>query len=102
MEDTSDRQQRAETRRRLVDAVRQLGFPEELGDLLADELRGPWSMDRMSAYLLGARPQSMEQIADEMLAIVQQRDLIAYHKMSEHANASITAFYNRPRTDDEI
>ena len=97
---TTDAQERREARQRLLDAVRAIGFPEEFGDLLADELRGPWSMNRMTGYLLGERPRSIEQIADELLAIVEQRDRIAEQKRSEHANASITAFYNRPREDE--
>jgi len=56
-------------------------------------------MRRMTAYLRGANPQSPEEIADEMLAILEQRRRWVEQKVSEHANASITAFYNRPRED---
>jgi hypothetical protein len=101
MSEVADAQEREEARRRLLDAVCRLGYPVELGEMLADELRGPWSMNRMTGYLLGERPHDMGQIADELLAITQQRDRIAEQKRSEHANASITAFYNRPRDDEE-
>ena len=36
----------------------------------------------------------------EDLAIIQLRGTWVEQKMSEHANASITAFYNRPREED--
>ncbi len=83
----------------LLDAVVQLGYPEEFGVVLAGELRGPKSMQRMASYLRSARPTSPEQIADELLAICAMRDRWVEQKISEHANASITAFYNRPREE---
>ena len=39
----------------------------------------------------------MEDIADEMLALMEQRDRWVEQRRSEEANAAITAFYNRPR-----
>jgi len=80
----------------LLDAVVQLGYPEEFGEVLAHELGSEQAMDRMAGYIRHAQPSSPEQIADEMLAIVEQRNRWVEQKMSEHANASMTAFYNRP------
>lgn len=81
----------------LARAIMQLGYPEEFAQVLAGELRSEKAMDRMAAYVRSARPSSPEEIADEMLAIVAERDRWVRQKMSEHANDSITAFYNRPR-----
>ena len=58
-------------------------------------------MRRMTSYLRGADPHSPEEIADEMLAILQMRERYVEQKISEHANASITAFYNRERDDED-
>ena len=80
----------------LVAAVLDQGYPEEFAVVLAGELRGEKSMRRLASYLRQAGQLSPEQIADEMLAIVAQRDAWVEQKVSEHANASITAFYNRP------
>jgi hypothetical protein len=55
----------------------------------------------MTSYLRGADPHSPEEIADEMLAILQMRERYVEQKISEHANASITAFYNRERDDED-
>ncbi|MBR3224236.1 MAG: hypothetical protein IKF78_02825 [Atopobiaceae bacterium] len=79
----------------LADAITQLGYPEEFAQVLASELRSESAMRRMASYVRNAQPQSPEQIADEMLTIVEQRNRWVEKKMSEHANASITAFYNR-------
>ena len=84
----------------LADAVMELGYPEEFAQVLAGELRSERAMRRLASYIRQAQPTSPEQIADEMLSIVSQRDRWVEQKISEHANASITAFYNRPRIDD--
>ena len=101
MSTMSERALREEALRDLIDAIEQLGYPGEFGEVIARELGGEKSMRRMSAYLRGARPHSPEEIADEMLAIIQLRETWVEQKVSEHANASITAFYNRPREEDE-
>lgn len=85
----------------LIDAVEQLGYPSEFGALIASQLRGEKSMRRMEAYLRGANPHSPEEIADEMLAIIQMRDSWVEQKVSERANAAVTAFYNRPREGED-
>lgn len=79
----------------LQTAVIAVGFPAGLADVLADELRGEKSMRRMAAYLRAARPRTMEEVADEMLAIIEQRESWVNKKMSEHAQASINEFYRR-------
>lgn len=79
----------------LLAAVADVGYPRELATVLADGLRGPRSMRRMAAYLRAARPHSMEEIADEMLAIVEQRDTWVRKKVSERAQASFNEFLNR-------
>lgn len=81
----------------LARAVLEEGYPEEFAQVLAGELRSPKAMGRMAAYIRNVHPSGPEQIADEMLAIVQERDSWVRQKMSEHANATVTAFYNRPR-----
>ena len=85
----------------LEDAVVDLGYPEEFAQVLAHELGGEKSMRRMASYIRQAQPTSPEQIADEMLAIVSQPHTWVEHKISEHANATSTALYNRPREDED-
>lgn len=85
--------------RQLVSAIVELGYPEEFGEVLASELGGEKSMLRMASYLRQARPTSPEQIADELQAILSQRRRWVEQRMSERANASVTAFYNRSRDE---
>lgn len=93
--------QRNEAYRKLANAIVWLGYPEEFAQVLAGELGSAKAMERMAAYVRSARPSSPEQIADEMLTIVAERNRWVEQKMSEHANATMTAFYNRPRDDEE-
>ena len=58
-------------------------------------------MRRMIGYLRGAKPSTMEQVADELLAILSHRQAIVEHKMSEKAQAAVTQFYNREREDED-
>lgn len=94
-----DRQRRQQAHDELVDAIEQLGYPAEFGEVIAHELGGEKSMRRMTAYLRGADPHSPEEIADEMLAILQPRQSWVEQKVSQRANDSITAFYNREREE---
>ena len=82
-------------KQQLYAEVVKLGYPSELGTLLIKELRTELAINRMSSYLRNAKPRSMEEIADEMLAIAQQRDSWIAHKVSERANATVTQWYNR-------
>ncbi|MBP3893960.1 MAG: hypothetical protein J6D34_07975 [Atopobiaceae bacterium] len=101
MANASDRHRREEARKALIDAVEQLGYPEEFGIVIASQLGGEKSMRRMTSYLRGANPHSPEEIADEMLAILDDRSRWVETKISQRANDSLTAFYNRPRDPNE-
>ena len=93
--------QRQRIHQELVEVILRMGYPEEFGIAIADSLGTEMTMNRMIRYLEHARPGSAEEIADEMLAILQVRESWVQQKISERANASITAFYNRPRDDEE-
>ena len=84
----------AQSRDRLAEAVATLGYPEELADLLAKELRSPRAMDRMTSYILQARPRSMEMLADELAAICAEIDAWREKKSSEEAQAGYNAWLN--------
>ena len=81
-------------RNRLASAVSEVGFPKELADLLAKELKSPKAMERMTAYLLQARPRSLETVVDEMLAIRADVDAWIRKKESEAAQAGMTDWPN--------
>ena len=73
------------SRNRLAAAVTSLGYPEEFADLLAKQLGSPRAIDRMTSYLDQARPETMEMIVDEMLAICSEIDAWREKKESREA-----------------
>ncbi len=71
----------------LVREIRDLGFPEELGQQIAKQLGSPKAMSRMMGYLVNVRPRSAELIVDEMLAICSDIEKWRDKKASEKAQA---------------
>lgn len=70
----------------LVYAVKQLGFPAELGEQIAKQLGSPKAINRMTAYLTYEKPHSAEDIVDEMLAICSDIERWKQKKIAEEAN----------------
>ena len=92
----------AGARNRLAEAAALAGFPEELADLLAKELKSPKAMDRLASWMVLARPRSLETVVDEMLAIRAEMDAWAEKKESQAAQAGITDWLNsRERLEGE-
>ena len=91
-------------RNRLAASVADLGYPEEFADLLAKQLKSPKAIDRMASWMDQARPDSMELIVDEMLAICEEIDAWREKKESREAQAGYSSWLNsaaRLRNDDE-
>lgn len=78
--------QRQRIHQELVQTIVRMGYPEEFGKAIADSLGTEMTMDRMIRYLGHARPRSAEEIADEMLAIVDDRDRWVKKKANEYYN----------------
>ena len=74
-------------RKELVREVESLGFPGEFGDAIARGIGGPKAIERMTRHLRQAKPSTMEEVADEMLAIREEIDSWRRKKESERANA---------------
>ena len=80
-----------QARDRLMTAVTALGFPAELASIMAQQLKSPQAMDRMTAYIGQARPHSVEMLVDEMLAICDEIETWRQRKASQEAQAHYTA-----------
>ena len=65
-----------------------LGFPEELGDLIARQLGSPKAIDRMTAYLEYEKPSDERMIVDEMLAISAEIEAWRDKKESQESDAA--------------
>ena len=73
--------------RELIGTIVRMGYPEEFGKLIARNLGSEKTMRRMTAYLHSAKPRSAEEIADEMLAIMSDRERWIRKKKAEEPNA---------------
>ena len=92
MADYISRSEWNRTRDDLVRAVESLGFPGELGGMVAKHLGSPGAMRRMISYLINVKPKSEELIVDEMLAIRSEIEAWREKKASEEANARYNEF----------
>lgn len=77
---------RERVRADLVRTLSRMGYPEEFGMAIADNLRTEKMMSRMIGYLKSAKPGSAEEIADEMLAIMEDRERWIQKKSVEYYN----------------
>ena len=94
---TGNQRKWALARDELADAVVYLGYPEELADLLAKQLGSPKAMMRLASYLCQAKPGSLEEIADETLAI--RSEIEAWREKKEYLEAH--EGYNRWLNSEE-
>ena len=94
MEGVNGREAWLRAYRELLRAVTSMGYPEEFGKLIARNLGSEKTMKRMTDYLYSARPASAEEIADEMLSIMSDRDRWKDLMESREANARYNAILN--------
>ena len=84
----------------LINILSRMGFSAELGEAIAANLRTEKPMSRMIGYLLSARPRNEEEIVDEMLAIMSDRDAWIRKKEAEFSNQKYNEYLNSYREDD--
>ena len=80
----------------LVESMKDLGFPEELGNEIAKNLGSPKAMQRMTSYLYHVKPKKAELVVDEMLAIRSEIEAWREKRASEEANAAYNEMFLEP------
>ena len=85
----------------LIAAIVSMGFPQELGVLLARHLGHPKAMERMTAYLGYMQPTDVNVIVDEALAIRAEIDTWRDKKRSQEANSAYNELLWYGLEDDE-
>ena len=75
----------------LVETIVRMGYPESLGKSIAENLR----------YLRHAKPKSAEEIADEMLAIMDDRERWIQKKSAQFYNSRYNEILNYGLEGDE-
>ena len=79
--------------RQLYELMISKGYPEEFAALIAGELHTDFTASRMIGYISRSARLPLEEVADEMLAILSDRDRIIEKHMLEHAQAKINEMY---------
>lgn len=78
---------RKEIRQDLIHTLERMGYPQDFGIAIADNLGSEKTMSRMIGYLHHAKPGSAEEIVDEMLAIMEDRERWIRKKEAEYYNS---------------
>ena len=78
---------RTEISMKLYRVLLDRGYPEEFCDQITKNLNTDWTANRMLGYLSHYKKLPMEEVADEMLAILSDRNQIMQKKQLEEVNA---------------
>lgn len=81
--------------RQLYELMLRKGYPEDFAALIAREMRTDFTAGRMIGYISKSEVLPLEDVADEMLAILSDRDRITQKHILEHAQAKINEMYRR-------
>lgn len=88
-----------EKSRQLYNYMVAKGYPEEFSLLIARELSTDFTARRMMGYLARRDLVPLEEVADEMLAILSDRDRIMDKHKLEHAQSAINELYRNINED---
>lgn len=78
----------------LYDIMIKRGYPEQFCDQITKNLNTDWTAQRMIGYLSHYKDLPLEEIADEMLAILSDRNRIMQKHALEETNARWNEFLN--------
>ncbi|MDD6789853.1 MAG: hypothetical protein PUE04_07095 [Lachnospira sp.] len=93
--------ERERLRQELTDTIVRMGYPAELAAVLAMNLKTEKAMGRMCGYLHEAHPRSAEEIADEMMAILSDRENWIAKKEAQYYNARYNSWVRKGLKPDE-
>ena len=79
----------------LYDIMMNRRYPEEFCDQISKNLNTDWTAQRMIGYLLHYKKLPLEEIVDEMLAILSDRNRIMQKHELEESNARRNEYLNR-------
>lgn len=93
-------QPRTAKSRELYKYMLQRGYPEPFCDQVTQNLNTDWTAQRMIGYLSHYKKLPMEEVADEMLAILSDRNRIMRKKELENTNTKWNEYLNGNHSED--
>ena len=85
----------------LYNIMLRLGYPEEFADIVTKNLNTDFTASRMIGYLCHYSDLPPEEIADEMLAILSDRNRILQKKELEEINKKWNEFLHTGIPDED-
>ncbi len=79
----------------VYDSMIEAGYPEDFSYMIASEMHTEFTSMRMCGYISKTGRVHMEQVADEMLAILADRDRIRDKHITEYTQGKINDFYRQ-------
>lgn len=64
--------------------LKQMGFPPEFAEIIGQEMNTDFVARQMLGYLRDAKPTTMEEVADEMLGILEFRQKCVEKQIAKH------------------
>ncbi len=92
---------KSEKSKELYQILLQRGYPEPFCDEVTKNLNTDFTAQRMIGYLSHYKKLPMEEIADETLAILSDRNRIMQKKQLEQSNAAYNEYLMQRRLQDE-
>lgn len=86
--------QRSEESMRLYHMMLDRGYPEPFSLQVSQNLNTDWTARRMMGYLSHYKKLPLEEVADEMLSILSDRNRIMQKKDLEEINSKWNVFLN--------
>ncbi len=97
----ASRETYAQAYREFMTAAGEIGLPEEVSRIIARNLSSPIGLRRMASYLRNAHPRSMEEIADEMVALMEDREAWIRKKQAEESSNRYNEWLNSDMREPE-
>jgi hypothetical protein len=91
---------RTEKSLQLYDVMLKRGYPQEFCEQVTLNLNTDWTANRMLGYLSHYKKLPMEEVADEMLSILSDRNRIMQKKELESTNARWNEYLNERREEN--
>ena len=92
---------RTELSMELYEELKRIGYPEELCDLISKNLNTDFTARRMLGYLSYYDQPKVEDLVDEMLAILDDRNRIMEKKELEEINKKWNEFLHTGIPDED-
>ena len=86
----------------LYDLMIRKGYPEQFASIVAEQMHTEYTSQRMIRYISRCPLLPPQAVADEMLAILADRDSLVKKHISQHAQGKINTLYSSDIFDDPM